>query len=214
MSQSTVLLVRHAQSHANAGGPTLENPLVPLTQLGESQARSLAPLLPAAAPAIWSSPFKRALDTAAPYCDRLGQIPAIHDELREFEVIDTRHLRGSPGSEREAVLAAYWLAADPDARTGPQGETFREFHQRVARMRTDFLPSLPDGTVLFGHGLWMALLFWQLWGFEKVDQTAMTQFRRCQLGFPTPNAVVYAITRLAPGRWDIKVNESAMRTVA
>jgi alpha-ribazole phosphatase len=214
MSLATILLVRHAQSHANAGGQTLANPVVPLTELGERQARSLAPLLPAVAPAIWSSPFKRALDTAAPYCERLGQVPATHADLREFEVIDTVHMRGSPSTEREAVLARYWLNADPDARTGPHGETYREFNERVARMRTDFLPALPDGTVLFGHGLWMALLFWQLWGFEQVDQAAMTQFRRCQLGLPTPNAVVYAITQLAPGRWAVKVNESAMRALA
>jgi broad specificity phosphatase PhoE len=207
-------LIRHGQSQANVGGITIENPLVPLTDLGVLQARTLAPLLPAQAAAIWSSPFKRSVDTAAPYCARLNQPLVLHDDLREFETIDTLQMRGTPCSDREAVLARYWREADPDQRTGPAGETFREFHARVARVRTRILPTLPHGTVVFGHGMWMAQLFWQLWGFENVDHIAMIQFRRFQLGFPTPNSVAYGVTHLAPGSWDIKVHEAAMRAIA
>lgn len=214
MSHPTLFLIRHGQSQANAGGVTLENPLVPLTELGERQARALAALLPASASAVWSSPFKRSLDTAAPYCERLGLPAQTHPDLREFEVIDTLSMRGSPFAEREAVLARYWLAADPDARTGPAGESFREFHDRIRRTRRDLLPSLSDGSVIFGHGLCMALLFWQLWGFEQVDQAAMIQFRRFQLGFPTPNTVVYGITRVTRDTWRIEVNEPALRAMA
>ncbi len=144
----------------------------------------------------------------------MGQPPATHDDLREFETIDTRHMSGTPSAEREAVVARYWLEPDPDRRSGPAAETFREFHARVAWARTQFLPSLPDGTMVFGHGLWMALLFWQMWGFEKVDHLSMSLFRRFQLGFPTPNAAVYAITHMAPGQWVIKVDEAAMRAIA
>ena len=214
MSHPTLFLIRHGQSQANAGGITLENPLVPLTEVGELQARTLAALLPAAAPAVWSSPFKRALDTAAPYCTGLGVGVQVHDGLREFETLDTLQMRGSSYTAREAILAHYWLGADPDRRTGPASETFREFHERVAHMRKAWLPSLPDGTVIFGHGMWMALLFWQLWGFQEVDHVAMAQFRRYQLGFPTPNAVIYRITPVGGGRWHIEVNEPALRALA
>ena len=212
MPQPTVYLIRHGQSQANAGGITLENSVVPLTELGELQAQALAPLLPAAA-GIWSSPFKRALDTAAPYCARLGQTAAVHDDLREFETIDTVQLRGSSCAEREAVVARYWLKSDPDHRSGPAAETFREFHDRVERARTRFLPSLPDGTLIFGHGMWMALLFWQMWGFETVDHVGMALFRRFQLGFPTPNTVVYGVTQVASGKWKVTVDEATMRAI-
>jgi broad specificity phosphatase PhoE len=214
MPSPTVFLIRHGQSQANAGGVTLENPVVPLTELGALQARTLAALLPNATPAVWSSPFKRALDTAAPYCERLGVSAKIHPDLREFEVIDTLSMRGCPFAEREAVLTRYWLAAEPDVRTGPHGETFREFHERMSHLRRDILPTLPDGSVIFGHGLCMSLLFWQLWGFEKVDQAAMIHFRRFQLGFPTPNTVVYGLTQVAPDQWALRVNESALRALA
>jgi alpha-ribazole phosphatase len=214
MLHSTIYLIRHGQSQANVGGITLENPLVPLTELGHLQARTVAALLPAAAPSICSSPFKRALDTASPYCGRVGLTPITHDDLREFEVVDTLKLRGAPGAERTAILTRFWLTAEPDLRTGAGAETFREFHDRVTRVRTQLLPALPDGTVIFGHGMWMALLFWQLWGFEKLDHTSMIQFRSYQLGFPTPNAVVYGLTHLAPGTWHIRVNEPALRAVA
>lgn len=213
MSSPTLILIRHGQSQANAGGVTLENSLVPLTELGERQALALAALLPPAAPGVWSSPFKRSLDTAAPYCDRLRVPAMVYEELREFETIDTRHMRGSSCTEREEVLARYWRAADPDQRTGPAGETFREFYQRVATVRTSWLPALPDGTVIFGHGMWMALLFWQIWGFEQVDHIAMVHFRRFQLGFPTPNTVAYGITQVAAGQWTLRVNEPALRAM-
>ena len=214
MSHPTVYFIRHGQSQANVGGITLENPVVPLTELGELQARTVATLLPATATAIWSSPFKRALDTAAPYCARVGQSPATHADLREFETVDTVQLRGSSSIEREAVVARYWLESDPDRRSGPAAETFREFHERVARVRMAFLPSLADGTIIFGHGMWMALLFWQIWGFEQVDHVGMTLFRRFQLGFPTPNTSVYGLTRVAPGHWAVKADEAAMRAIA
>jgi len=214
MSHSTVYLIRHGQSQANVGGITLENPLVPLTDLGELQARTVASLLPATTTAIWSSPFKRALDTAAPYCARVGRSPATHDDLREFETVDTVQLRGSPSAEREAIVARYWLESDPDRRSGPAAETFREFRDRVVRVRTRFLPSLADGTLIFGHGMWMALLFWQILGFDQVDHVGMTLFRRFQLGFPTPNAAVYALTQLAPDQWAVKADEAAMRAIA
>lgn len=209
----TILLVRHGQSHANAGGVTLESPIVPLTELGAQQARTLGPLLPSATQ-VWSSPFKRALDTAEPYCTRVGQQVHLHDDLKEFETFDTVTFSGKSCSERERIVASYWQQADPDQRTGPKGESFREFHERVTRARQHFLPTLQDGSVIFGHGMWMALLFWQMWGFEIVDSFAMAAFRRFQLGFPTPNAGVYAITRVAPNRWELKAHETSMRAVA
>lgn len=211
---TTVYLIRHGQSQANVGGITLANPIVPLTELGHLQAQTLAPLLPATPVRIWASPFKRALDTAAPYCARMGQTAATHDDLREFETVDTVQMSGSSSMAREAVVARYWLNSDPEQRTGPLAETFREFHDRVTRTRTRFLPALPDGTMIFGHGMWMALLFWQIWGFEKIDHVGMSLFRRFQLGFPTPNTSVYRVTHTAPGKWEIRADEASMRVVA
>jgi hypothetical protein len=120
-------------------------------------------------------------------------------------------MRGSAFAERNAAVARFWVMAEPDQRTGPAAETFREFHERIARVRTQWLPNLTDGTVIFGHGMWMALLFWQIWGFEKVDHAAMIEFRRFQLGFPMPNAALYGVTSVDSGKWAIKANEAAMR---
>jgi len=209
-----IYLVRHAQSQANAGGNTLANPVVPLTSHGELQARAIAPLLPATAGTIWSSPFKRALDTAAPYCVRMGRSALVHDDLREFETVDTVQLSGGPGEERESVVAEYWMKSDPDHRSGSGAETFREFHGRVLRAREQFLPTLEDGAVVFGHGMWMALLFWRLWGFASVDRIGMTLFRRFQLGLPTPNAGVYRLTQITPGQWLVQADETSMRAIA
>jgi len=144
----------------------------------------------------------------------MGRSAATHDDLREFETVDTVQLRGTPCEEREAVVAGYWMKSDPDHRSGPAAETFREFHERVARARQEFLAALPDGSIIFGHGMWMALLFWQMWGFAGVDRLGMSLFRRFQLGFPTPNAGVYCLAQATPGKWQVQVDEAAMRAIA
>ena len=47
-----------------------------------------------------------------------------------------------------------------------------------------------------------------------VDHVGMTLFRRFQLGFPTPNTAVYGVTPVGSGKWAVKADEAAIRTIA
>ena len=69
----------------------------------------------------------------------------------------------------------------------------------------DLAPSLPHGTVCFGHGIWIGMVAWQLLGFS-VDGQGMRQFRRFQSGLPLPNGAVYALRELAVGAWSIRLS--------
>lgn len=202
--QRSVLLVRHAQSTANAGGLTMAHAAIPLSAVGRLQADELAALLPESPSQIWASPFLRAQDTAAPYAMRVGVSVQPLADLREFDAIDPALLQGMTGVERRPIADAFWGRGDPDERMGPQAETFREFEARVDAVRLTQLPNFADGAVVFGHGQWMAMLIWRLMGFGLANGQSMRVFRRYQTGLPMPNGAAYRFTELAPGRWQVQ----------
>lgn len=76
------------------------------------------------------------------------------------------------------------------------------------------LSYLPEPTVAFGHGVWMALLFWKLLGFSAEDSAEMRAFGRFQIGLPMPNCAVYAVEQLAPGKWGLQGKEAIRRRLA
>ena len=194
----TITFVRHGQSSANAGGVTMAHGDIPLTALGRLHATTLAGLLPERPSAIFTSKYLRAQHTAEPYATRAGLAPQTHPLLHEFSTIDHRLMAGMNGEQRRPMADAYWLAADPHHRMGDEAETFTEFAQRV----DDLIPQLqtmPDGAVMFGHGMWMGLLVWKLLGFRSNDSQGMKAFRRFQLGLPMPNGAVYRLREVVVG---------------
>ena len=63
----TLYLIRHAQSAANAGGISLPERKISLSELGKQQAAQLVFRLPENRP-VFASEMRRTRDTAAPYC--------------------------------------------------------------------------------------------------------------------------------------------------
>ena len=192
-----ITFVRHGQSQSNVGGVTMEHHAIPLTDAGQAQARALVELLPQKPSKVLVSPFERAQDTAAPYCAALGLETQTLNELKEFETFDPDLMQGMDGKQRRPLVDEYWGKAEPGLRMGKRAETFTEFAQRVNSFRLETLPQLPDGSVVFGHGMWTALLFW-----------------RFQLGFPMPNGATYRLQEIASGIWRIKAEENIMRRMA
>ena len=131
--------------------------------------------------------------------------------LQEFDMIDPALIAGMDQTQRRPLAEGFWRAADPDTRMGDQAETFRAFAGRVALFLADRLPTLPDRTVCFGHGIWIGMAAWQLLGFTAVNNQTMRQFRRFQPGLPLPNGVVYRLVELAPGAWAFRTFSSSIK---
>lgn len=199
-----IYVVRHAQSEVDAAEEAVLDQSSPLTPLGVEQALALVALLPADSPQILTSPYRQAGETAQPYLQRLGREPTPYWHGGEFGLLDADVASKVSFSDRHALVARYWETAYPDLCMGPGAESFWRFEKRVAAFR-DFMefPIFPSGTVMFGHQMWMALLFWQLMGFSGVDD--LSAFKRFHDGFPIPNGAVYELTQGAAGRWGIQI---------
>jgi broad specificity phosphatase PhoE len=79
-----ILLIRHAESAANAGLATVSPDSIPLTEKGIEQARLLANFLADAPALIVVSPFLRARQTAAPLIERFLNAEVENWEVQEF----------------------------------------------------------------------------------------------------------------------------------
>jgi broad specificity phosphatase PhoE len=208
-----IYFVRHGESVANAGGVTMEHALIPLSSLGRAQAEAIATVLAIQPSRVLVSKFVRARETAQPFCARAGAQAEVHPLLHEFSALDPATIECMTGEQRRPIANAYWQAADPSARMGSAAETFLEFDARVADFLQE-LATLPDGCVLFGHGIWLGLLCWKLLGFTASDEQGMRAFRKFQTGLPLPNGAIYVIESCGPESWRFSGDEIAMRKIA
>ncbi len=200
----SIYLVRHGESVSNAGGITMPHALIPLTEAGRKQAEALSARLPAQPPRILASPFIRALDTAEPYAKRRQVKIEQEPLLQEFDMIDPVLIAGMDQDQRRPIADAYWKEGDPAKQMGEQAESFAQFASRVSVFMAERLPLLPDGTVCFGHGIWIGMVAWKLLGFGADTCDEMRRFRRFQTGLPLPNGAIYALEELAPAQWVLR----------
>ena len=121
-------LVRHGQPDWAPARRARNDP--DLTDLGRRQAERLAQSL-GAYDELWVSPLRRSRQTADPVAARLGLAPRVCDWLAE--IANPTGWEGSPVEEVEAILAQARLRTVDEMWDGlPGGESFRDFHRRVA----------------------------------------------------------------------------------
>ena len=105
IAAAVIILIRHGQTTTNAQNLLVGRSDPELTELGESQARALAPFL-TNVKEVWSSPLKRARNTAALAMPHL-EAKINHD----FIEVDYGSLDGSPLS---AVTPEEWKTFESD----------------------------------------------------------------------------------------------------
>ncbi len=129
-----LLLIRHAESEGNAQGRLQGRKEYPLTEKGRAQASALAErLVTMSVAALYSSPIRRALDTAETAGERLGLAVVREPRLQEYDFGD--HLSGLTWQEiREQqphiVQALVSDASDFPSYPGEEGRA--AFRERVS----------------------------------------------------------------------------------
>ena len=80
-----LMLVRHGQSTGNVDQPTHDHASIPLTALGEEQAKKLSARIDVRPDLIVASSFRRAQQTAEPLREKFPDVPVdIWPDTAEF----------------------------------------------------------------------------------------------------------------------------------
>jgi alpha-ribazole phosphatase len=128
---STLVLLRHTEPEEDAHGRCYGTLDVGLSPAGHAHARRLADeLADLTLDAVYASPHRRALDTAAPIGASHGLQPAADERLRE---LDFGELEGRTYEDIAASLPdlyAAWMTAPTTVRF-PGGESYADLRERA-----------------------------------------------------------------------------------
>jgi ribonuclease H / adenosylcobalamin/alpha-ribazole phosphatase len=154
--------IRHGESASNAA-PGRDLPDASgdrLTERGREQAALAAKHLGnVRIDRLWSSPLRRARETAEPIAAELGLEVEIHDDLIELREGEGHYELS--GEEQRLERWSARMAAHPDEPTfaPPGGESFADMVARVERLKALLLEH-PDQRVLaVSHGILLRFLF-------------------------------------------------------
>ncbi|MGQ0287167.1 histidine phosphatase family protein [Pasteurellaceae bacterium 22721_9_1] len=191
----TIYLIRHAESLANAGGKSMQDCDIPLSERGQQQAVQLAQRLPPAN-LVFTSAFLRTQQTAQYYLQQQQLTSQVLPILNEFSYLAFEEIDGLNAEQRKPISLAYWEKSDPYYKCGEKTDSFAEFSQRVDLFLQQ-TKNFPDQTCCFTHGIWIALLVWKLLGFNTKTAEDMRAFRQFQLHLPMTNTMI----------WELKLDE-------
>lgn len=199
-------LIRHGESESNAGLPTRGPGSAPLTATGRRQAEHVAETFTEPPELIVTSPFVRAVQTAAPTIARFPQVPVLEWPVQEFTYLGRLHGPATTVHQRRPHAEAYWRLCDPDHATEGDGESFRALIKRVGDLLDSLAAHPGDGLVaVFTHGLFMRALVWALirgavgeGAGAGVDAELMRGFRTFCDAFAVPNGCILDL-RADPG---------------
>jgi len=148
-----LFLIRHGRSVWNAEHRIQGQADSPLDEVGREQAHRLAERLHEDPPvALYTSPLRRAQETAEIIGDALG-MPVVPDgRLKEYNVGDITGLTWVQIEERYPEAARRW-AEDPGSVEFPGEEGSTPFRARVAAAFSDILSRHTEGPVgVVAHG--------------------------------------------------------------
>jgi len=154
--------IRHGESASNAE-PGRDLPDATgdrLTERGRAQAAQAARHLTGLGiTRLWSSPLRRARETAAPIAAELGLEVEVHDDLRELREADGH---GELSAEEQRLRRwSSWMAAhpeDPD-HAPPGAESFNAMLGRVEAIKRELLANPGERVLAVSHGILLRFLF-------------------------------------------------------
>jgi broad specificity phosphatase PhoE len=171
------IFVRHGQSTANIGLPTEDFALVPLTELGQSQAKAVAEQWEFTPSRIFVSPFLRTQQTAEPTRARFPGVPTENWEIYEFTLWDPAHWSGGEPKDQMEKVSLYWSRADPELRYGGGAESFSMMLERArATLRKLEKLEVDAPVVLFTHGHFIQAVRMVILHPEWTDRQMMQEF--------------------------------------
>jgi probable phosphoglycerate mutase len=182
-------LVRHAESHSNAGLPTEEPGTYPITDAGRLQAERFALAWGERPPQlVVTSPYVRTQLTAAPFRERFPQVPHETWQVQEWTFLCPKLYRGTTFDGRRPHVREFWERNEPTYIDGEGSESFVQLFERVRRMLAQVSARPEESIVAFTHGHFMRAVLWSMLQ-EPLPSTpaAMRRFRAFTEAVEVPN---------------------------
>ena len=143
-----LLLVRHGETQWNHEGRALGRGEQRLTDAGREQASAVARVLSREnIEAIYSSPLKRALETAKTIGSVLGLPVKVSEELVEVDAGELEGLTSEEMRTRYPDFMALW-DRDPGNAVMPGGEPMSQVQERVWQLAQCFMRERPEANVV------------------------------------------------------------------
>ena len=148
-----LLLIRHGLSTWNVAGRIQGQADPPLDDIGREQAHKLARRLLEDQPnVLYTSPLRRAMETAEIIGNKLSVPVVIDDRLKEYGVGEIMGLTWQQVVEQYPDLARQWEEASEDVKF-PDAEGSGVFRTRVSAAFAELLTQHPDETIgVVAHG--------------------------------------------------------------
>lgn len=186
----TVWFIRHGESEANAGLPTLDPITTCITPRGHQQAQRVAKSLVHAPSLIVTSPYFRTKQTAQPTIDRFSSIPQEEWLVQEFTFLAPAHYHNTTTHERQPKAEAYWHQYDPFHVDGEGAESFAMLIDRVHHVRSK-LEQFDEGLItIFSHGRFIRAFLWVVLSNPDITPKSMRQFHAFIESFRVPNGSI------------------------
>ncbi len=144
-----LILVRHGETECNKAGLALGRRDVELNETGRWQAGRLADALqdqPVAA--IYSSPLRRALDTARAIAERHDLAVVVDEGLIEMEIGEMEGLTFQQVRERHPQFFQLWLGGGAASEPMPGGERLLDVQERAWQALERICAAWPQETVV------------------------------------------------------------------
>lgn len=189
------LLVRHGQTAWNKDVRFRGTTDLPLSELGFAQARRVDDWLrDEPIRAIYSSPLKRAVQTAQPLAEALCMPIQFRHGLISADYGEWQGLTPQEVSERWPDLYRMWQQS-PDQVAFPGGESLTIVLDRAVAMLDELSQEHPDQTVaLFSHEIVCKALMLHMLGMELSAYWRMPQDNACINAFsysPRHRSLIY-----------------------
>jgi broad specificity phosphatase PhoE len=189
VSAPRIVIVRHAESAANAGAVTPDMASVPITEAGLRQAERLAESILVEPSVIVISRYCRTAQTAAPLINRYPLTPVECWEVQELTHLHPEACANTSFEQRKELRDAYWGRCDPHWVDGPGCESFAGFIDRVRAFENALSLRTPGELIVaFTHGVFMQALLWiQSEPRREVTPRAMRRFDEFRHKVIVPN---------------------------
>jgi probable phosphoglycerate mutase len=163
----TAWFIRHGESEANAGLPTISPASVRLTSRGRKQAECIARAFTTQPDMIITSPYIRTKQTAIPTIERFPRSLQREWQVQEFTYLSPSEYQNTTIEQRRPLARAYWQRMDPFYMDGEGAESFSQFIHRVQETLTKLTTLENEFIAIFSHEQFIRAILWILYMGEE-----------------------------------------------